>query len=241
VDCLCSEDTMANASELTALHATLKERLDNQITFFRMACAVAAVWLGAISLALYDMNGKLGTLALPQRLSKTAEAPTNPKNQTEATTALAAIRREAIPVPASVISDAAKRFVDASPKDTGAWRVALDFTAYRSSLNIVNLPNPSSQIEVPVTTHYFLPHVPDRPQLESVMWIGPIVPASAAAHLELIGQDQNVNLPAGPSALQLTGGATSLDGMRIKQVIFYGVEVLLWEAPDSRECGFHQL
>ena len=67
---------MANAADLTGTLDRLEERVANHITFFRLAVGAGVVWLGAISVTLFTMNGTLNRLGQLQANSpaRTAQA-----------------------------------------------------------------------------------------------------------------------------------------------------------------------
>jgi hypothetical protein len=67
--------------------------------------------------------------------------PNRIQNQDAAKTLLAEARQNIIPaVPAITVEQTGKSFIDASISDSKAWSVALDFAAYRSSLNASDQP-----------------------------------------------------------------------------------------------------
>jgi hypothetical protein len=53
-----------------------------------------------------------------------------------------------------------------------------------------------------------------------------VAPSANAARLNLIGKDENANLPVGAAILIADGGRMTIDGMDIKNVVFRNVEII---------------
>ncbi len=159
-----------------------------------------------------------------------AQASSNPErrgNQVEAREVLATARKSSLLIPPTVVEQAGDRFIEASSTDPGAWGVALDFVAYRSSLNAPSAPfdrNSAIPLTMNQVTHYNLHSLPDKPQ-PSMQWLPPMVPREQAARCDGIGEDQNANLVLQPSWLLITGGTTSLDEMHIRNAVFQNVQI----------------
>lgn len=224
-------EDMATASELTTLHATLEERVKNHIRFFWAVAAGGFIWLVGISGALYYMTGTVSdikSLLAPQRLQGAAIQPTSSKNQKIAKDILSKAQQKSIPeIPASVVERAGKSFIKAASKpDPQVWEVALDFMSYRSSLNAARQPSPFTTIpSESLTTHYHIGTlVPGKPK-PAMKWMPPLVPAEEAARYDHIGQDENTGVKMQPRGLFLSGGAASLDGEQIRNIVFERVEI----------------
>jgi hypothetical protein len=133
-------------------------------------------------------------------------------------------------VPIEDVKAIGKNAIEASNDNTQqaslAWRVVLDLASYRSFLNITYKPN-APIVPLPVSGewkyHGESPKGKLPPELAYTPQAG--VPSKQAARYNLIGVDENRNLPHGPALLFLKGGSVVLDGYEIKNAIIVGVEI----------------
>jgi hypothetical protein len=180
-------------------------------------------WMAFTIMQHGNTLAKIQQALLGLNVAIAANNPTAPQAQADAVAVLAASKRDSIPIPAQAIERAGNSFVDAARTDPQAWNVALDFIAYRTSLNErPNFPivSPPDQWKTNYTTRD--PIGKPRP---IVKWGLPIVDASHAAKYDPIGIDENENVPKQPAWLILSGGATGLDGMQLRNVVFQGVQI----------------
>lgn len=155
-----------------------------------------------------------------------AAQPMRKQNQDAAKQLLAEARSKTIePIPASTVERAGRAFIEASSSEATAWPVALDFVAYRTSLNATSRPDPKNCIsKPPFANKYYMNDVYENSK-PAIQWVEPIIAEENAAHLDLIGHDENTGSKTGPSALLVRGGATNLDMEHARHVVFDGVEI----------------
>ncbi len=156
-----------------------------------------------------------------------ANQPLKKQNQDAATELIVQARQGSIPpIPAPIVRDAGDSFVQASSQDQGAWKVALEYAAYRSLLNTPEIPKykpESLRASNQAWGYNFVPdnHTPPTLQFSKSY----LVPRQQGAHLDLIGKDENTKLDQAPGWLFASGGSATLDGMDIRNVIFEGVQI----------------
>jgi hypothetical protein len=175
---------------------------------------------------LLDIDASLLVL----RARAIAYGPVDSQSQSEARSILSAARKESIPLPLPVVEQGGLKFVEASRHDSTAWRTALDFVAYRSTLNASSIPESSTRSSGNGYTLYYPPPVPGkaRPKL----FYGQIVTDPVKfARWERIGGDANIGKTPQPLQLFADGGASSLDGAYVRNVVFTGSEIHYSGAP----------
>jgi hypothetical protein len=224
-----TEENMATTAELTRIVDRLEERVANHITFFRVACGGAVMWLGAISAGIYSINGSIGRLQLPQRVEQSSLTPTDRKSQAEAAQLIEKARKTSIPLSQAIIEQAGKRFAEAGRRDEGAWKTAIQFVDYRSSVLNSSLPLPVAGKEVTdlkaavdfivrstgVGKHSV---VIDRPDEDTT--------ADHAARLQLIGDHlEDPNLAPSYTVIAESDETLMLDRLYAKNVIFMHFKV----------------
>lgn len=85
---------------------------------------------------------KLGTNMGSLRALISANQPLKKQNQDAAKELIFEAKTKVIqPIPEPIIEQAGNSFIGVAQDDPNAWKVALDFAAYRSSLNSEELPN----------------------------------------------------------------------------------------------------
>jgi hypothetical protein len=165
--------------------------------------------------------------ALPSlRASAVAAHPANASNQQAAKQLIIEAKQSKIPpIPLEAVQQAGSAFIAAS-NEPGAWNVALDFVAYRSSQNEVSA-NVQKGLPLPLKgTDYTFHPLPDRPAplLYHQTLIG--VPIEDAARLEDLNRPSpNQGSKVGDAWLRLEGGEIVLDSMRMRHVTLLGVKV----------------
>jgi hypothetical protein len=219
---------MASGPELTRQVTALEERVKNHITFFWTVVAFGFVWLAAVSVQLFLINGKLGPLvgaaATPAaQLYVAAENPTVAQNQDKVLRVLSDTREAHTPIPTDTLASAGHSFVAASEQDSGAWKTTQALMAYRTYVTSLTFTVPITGT-VPQNTSYLALSVPGE-ILPSLGFVPQGVSEGNAARLQRIGKPTNPNVTMGPEELIAMGGATRIDGMDIAHVIFDGVEV----------------
>lgn len=203
----------------------LEERVGSHIRFFYAIAGIFAVWLGALSFALYQMNGSINALRLPQKLEQSSLHPESKLNQDRASSLLNQARLSSIGIPESIVQSAGARFIEASAHSPGAWSAALNFLSFHSSLVYVREVKTVGAPPVGTTFRYDIgPRVDDAPLPQVSFMQTPVSPADSA-RLETMGKNLNQGMNVGPAELFLTGGSFSLDNKYIKHVILSGVDV----------------
>jgi hypothetical protein len=171
---------------------------------------------------LKGVEEKLTTL----RTLIVSSQPTRKQNQDAAKELLVEARHRSIPaIPQPAVEQAGKSFLSAASEDHEAWKVALDFVSYRSTLNAPDMPGDK---QLPVSaghgTWFLSPKVPGKPfpmvfrsdmssPVESSAWVAPLarIPITAPQ--------------PGPAWVAYVGGALSLDLMYMRHVVLKDVEV----------------
>jgi len=221
---------MANAAELTRTVDRLEERVSIYIKFFGACVVIAAGWLTWCSVQLYEIKGNVALLTVPQKFEQAVKDPASKENQERTKKLLAIAQRHSIPLPPRVVDAAGKKYVEAAKNDPGAWPVALDLLSYHSSLNtdllevstaeqIATTPTPD------LTRKFDVAFVPGLPLPKGS--VGGDVPMDRAASvhpLDLPSPDQGKS--RGSEVFLLEGGAISLDGMYMKNVVLRGTVVV---------------
>ena len=72
---------------------------------------------------------------LALRATRASATPTDRKSQTDAREILATAKKDSLRLPVTLVQETGSSFIRASLNDVRAWDVALEFVAYRSSLN----------------------------------------------------------------------------------------------------------
>jgi len=218
-------ESYENVSEPKLTLGILAERVGNHIKFFWGAAAVFGVWLAGISFILYQMNGDIGKLRLPQQLEQTSNTPQNQKSQNQAASLLGQAKLNGIRLPEPVIQYAGTRFIEAAETEPSAWKIALDFLNYRSTLNVYVRPVKAVNVPAGSETHFDIGPAVDGKPIPELAHIPIGVAPADAARFEKIGQNLNQNLQFGSAQLILKGGAVSLDDKYARHVFFEGVEI----------------
>jgi hypothetical protein len=204
----------------------------------------ATIVISLLALALTEWNSANGHLAteasfrthtedrltavetslLAMRASRASATPTDRQSQMDAKDVLSTARKDSIRIPANVVEEAGRSFVGVAATDQKAWDSALDFIAYRSSLNMPPSMAPTKVWSEGGTLHYAFAPVPGKahPKAEIVL---SLVPAEQAAIAEPIGQDPNAGIKYQPSWLIVTGGAMGLEDEHFRNVVFEHVEI----------------
>jgi hypothetical protein len=184
-------------------------------------------WRGNIEFRVHteDRLSAIEAHLLALRAKAVASTPPDSDNQTEAKSVLAAAKRELISLPLPVVEQAGGNFIEASRNDPKAWDVALEFVAYRSSLNTPNRPSVAVEsVQVSGETSYTRFDIPGK-QHPTLVWSKPFVSAAQAARWDYIGKDLNKGTAIQPMWLFANGGATSLDGEHIRNLVFSNTEI----------------
>jgi hypothetical protein len=140
--------------------------------------------------------------------------PTAPKAQADARAGLAEARKSSIPIPAPVIEQAGKSFIEAAIRAPAAWDTAIQFVNYKSTIDAVGFKLP--------------------PQSELGKQLSPDLQAFAIK--EFKGQRERTFIQ--DAAGRILGsvdygvivvkpsGSFVLDGMHIEHVVFYGGNIV---------------
>ena len=117
----------------------------------------------------------------------------------------------------SVVEVTGKKLVEASNHNADAWDTALEFVDYKSDINhsLGPVPQPSADV---FTTKYgvIVPAGMDGPR-ESVSGIAP---PDSEAIMDLIGVNQNEDLPKGRAYIFVENGNQILDNFQFRNVVF---------------------
>jgi hypothetical protein len=126
--------------------ASLEERVANHIKFFWLVVGALFLWLSAVSVTLYQMNGTLNHLALPQRLESAASS--SPQKafsqiaslpQSDFSRVLPALREIASQPPSKVaastasVLSVAKKLSSADRSSPEYWPTVLGFIQFASA------------------------------------------------------------------------------------------------------------
>ncbi len=215
----------------------LDRRLANHIKFFWAFAALIVVWLGGISALLFNMNGEIAKLRLPQRLEQSAITPQNPKSQTQAVSILKEAQRTATTLPESYVQRAGTRFVEVSQTDSSAWQVALEFVSYRSSLNVNSLDVGTARdiattpLNADLETHYELSLLPKGYSIGTITVGGDVPSEQAATMYKLTSNPPDYKSSRGKQVILIEGGAVELDQMFMRHVVIRNATVFYSSAP----------
>jgi hypothetical protein len=182
---------------------------------------------GSTQVRLTNIEGRLGgieTNLLALRAAQAASLPTDKKNIAEAKAILNTAKQSATKLPADVVEQSGKAFIDAAAKEPASWTAALDFINYRSSMVVYTRDVKTVDTSGGMTNFNLGPTVSGKP-VPKLSHIPLGVAPKDAARFETIGQNLNEHLQFGTSQLILTGGAISLDDKYVRHVLFIGVEV----------------
>lgn len=175
-----------------------------------------------------NTDGRLDRIESDMSTLKTmiaASQPLNKSSQGIVKQAIADARNTKIEIPSDVVERAGDSFLDAAPKSDGAWDVALQLAAYRSSR--ARLPETGPTIPAPSTgpRHYDLQKPWEDAPTPQITLSEEIVSVAQSAKLGFIGDDVDIWGTTGPKFLILRGGTTKLDDMKIRNAIFVKVQV----------------
>ena len=162
---------------------------------------------------------------LQLRLKALVSGPADSQGQAEAKKVLATARKESISLPQAVVEQGGQKFIGASKEDSNAWGVALDFIAYRSSLNTRNPEIATEDYGSTFSTYYHQNTVRGRDPVKW-SWAPPLTTDySKQAKWDMIGYEDKRNTVTQPSWIIGAGGAESLDGQQLRRAILINVEV----------------
>jgi hypothetical protein len=163
------------------------------------------------------------------QLASAARDPADPKNALEAKRLVTVARENSIQLPSAVIQENGLRFVEASEKSPVAWDTALAFLAYKSFINTFAINIPNFQADKAGTTAILMnyPLGQNPPKFFSAG----TAPKDLAAQLMKIGDDMNAGKNFGIGYIFGFGGATVLDGMQLRNVVFRDVHVVYSGGP----------
>ncbi len=145
-------------------------------------------------------------------------SPPDPQNQADAKNLLAEAKREPVPLSVSIVEQAGDKFITAAKSDPKAWNVAMEFVAYRSSLNLAEKPPDKFSGRFKVGGEFPLAHiemvpVEGKPE-PSVGFSDFLAPFESSAKVERLGPLATTELKnaVGPRIILLSGGALIIDG-----------------------------
>ncbi len=162
--------------------------------------------------------------------------PTEPHNIQEAKRILTQASAEKTAIPAEVVENAGKKFIEVAQKNPSAWDAVTAFLNYKSFLNVSLSPStkgftPIANSNLQWSFDITFEKIADI-LANTTLVLGKHVPASDAAVMEKIGHTLNLNAKIGPAFLLVQGPAVpqgigfSLDGFRLKHVIFSNVRII---------------
>jgi hypothetical protein len=198
-----------------ALGIALISRYDTEATF-----------RGKTDQRLTDIEQQLVDL----RALNSSARPDQPQNQKAAKQLVAEARAKKIPpISTSAVVEAGQGFVSASSMDQGAWDVAVDFAAYRTSQNPERslgdyYPFGSNQ-NPPLPISRFIVNYPLDKGYPAFTTSKARVKISQSARLEPITGPAKQDGPDGPLSILGVGGAIGLDGVYARHVVFQGTEI----------------
>lgn len=150
-------DEMATAQELTGTVNTLKERVENHITFFRCAVVVLAGWLAWLTnLSVATKNNvvaiRQGQQEITAKLAKAdiIEQAALPQDQFKSTlpdlkNAVSTARQHRVDVPPAVVGEIKQKLIATDKATPGLWPAAAALITYQSQAaknwNVWNLPS----------------------------------------------------------------------------------------------------
>jgi hypothetical protein len=211
------------------LHNDLKSDVKNEVTdqlkeplqdLHKMATDIA------------EIKGKLEVLdPLIQKLTAQRIDEAAKLNSKELTARLPELKhlamiakKENVTIKPETVENVGRKLVETGRND--AWDAALDFLSYKSFLNAsLSLSVTGVQGQEMLYTEYtsLTPTGAAPPKFS----VAGIVPKEQAAEFTLIGKpDLNESRPKGNSLILLDGGALTLDGTRLKNVVFRNVYIV---------------
>lgn len=175
-------------------------------------------------------------------------SPPDPQNQADAKNLLAEAKRESVPLSVSIVEQAGNKFITAAKSDPSAWSIAMEFVAYRSSLNLAEKPPDKFSDKLKVGGEFPLAHIEMAPvdgkPEPSVGFSDFLAPFESSAKVERLGPLATTELKnaVGPRIILLSGGALIIDGFYMRNVVVQGAEVHYNGGPISFRRGcFHRL
>jgi hypothetical protein len=135
---------MANASELTVRLATLEERVNNHIWFFRAAVVVLGAWLGYITNVVLEVRNSTRQISanveLRQGIDELAILPQNAfeNSLSKLSSFIAKARRENVKVSPQVVGDLQQKMLATDAQTPGFWPAAAELISYRSEATANN-------------------------------------------------------------------------------------------------------
>lgn len=186
---------------------------------------------GKTTATLTGIEGRLSNLEnemLALRTTQAASIPTSKTNIMQAKRLLSVAQKNSVHLPAAVVEQSGTRFVEAASKEPAAWDAALRFMDYRSFLNRDLAPSTADFVrpsELTMSWSFDLRLFAKGP-LVGVFLKSAAVPSEKAALIEPIGQHPNKGRPIGPPSIMLESSApATLDGYRLRNIIFRGVTI----------------
>lgn len=226
---------MASAAELTRIVDKLEERVSIYIKFFAGCVVVATGWLTWCTLQLYEIKGGLALLTIPQKIEQQVKEPSSRENLAKTKKLIATAEEHSIAIPPQLVESAGKKYIEAAKNQSEAWPVALDLVSYRSRFNADLLQVATAQ-QIATTptsdllTKFDVAFVPGLPLPKgSVGGEVPIDRAASVHPLDLPSPDQGKK--SGGEVFLLEGGAISLDGMYMRNVVLRGTTVVYQGGP----------
>jgi hypothetical protein len=175
---------------------------------------------------LSGIEGRLTAIEsdlLSMRTERAAADPRDKKNQAEVKTILTTALHDSITIPAPIIADSGKRFVEASANDMGAWVATLHFLNYKSFLNEAALSVlPAERLTATYNVEFIIENkVPKIPQF----YVAGVVPKDQEAVFIKDGEDLNAKNSKGFQYIFAKGGSALLDGLTLRNVVFIGTAI----------------
>jgi hypothetical protein len=141
--------------------ATLEERVNNHIKFFWTVVAAGAVWMGALTYAIYQISGTVNRIETTQTsklgginqsieqirrdlspLQINAQASLPPDSfQTELPklkAALATAKTAQVPVSPNVLTEVQSKLLSTNRDNPYFWPTVSEFVSYRSQMNVAD-------------------------------------------------------------------------------------------------------
>lgn len=167
---------------------------------------------------------EIETTLLGLRAAQAASKPTDKASIAQAKEVLATAQRNSLQIPADVIEQSGKNFIEAAIKDPAAWDAALRFVDYRSYLNLSLKVLPSNGAPLNTQTQYTVNNAPGFPPAQ--LSVVGLISQGKAARFNPIGQGLTTNNGYGNQWIVATGGGVSLDGYEFKNAVLTGVHVV---------------
>ncbi len=152
---------------------------------------------------------------------------------------IVAAQKAKVTIEPQVVTDVGKRAVEIAakkPQQDSVWQSVLNFIAYRSFLNSGLAPGTSDFSPYPNARAKWLFDVPltyyKGEAIHVAFRAGRPVPAERAAVMERIEHHLNADETVGPEFLLIDGTVSlSLDGLRLRNVIFRGSKIIYRGGP----------